>query len=122
LPQLNRAIAELLVELNGKPFQKLPGRHKSLFESINRPALKPLPAQAYQFAEVKKPPSTLTIISRLAAIITVCHTLIKKKIDVPLTATTLECLYKGKRVASHIRSAHKGCHSKIKEHMPKSHQ
>ena len=50
------------------------------------------------------------------------HALIKKKIDVRITNNTIECFYKSKRVASHIRSHHKGRHSTIKEHMPKSHQ
>jgi transposase len=50
------------------------------------------------------------------------HELIKKKLDVRITNNTIECFYKNKRVASHIRSHLKGRHSTIKEHMPKSHQ
>jgi transposase len=123
LLQLNQAIAELLPELNGKPFQKLPGSRKSMFESFDRPALKPLPVQAYQFAQWKK--ATVNVDYHIEVgrhYYSVPHTLIKKKIDVRLTDTTVECFYKGKRVASHIRSPHKGRHSTIKEHMPKSHQ
>ena len=46
LRQLNQAIAELLAQLfNDKPFQKLPGSRKSAFESMDRPALNPLPSQ-----------------------------------------------------------------------------
>jgi transposase len=123
LLQLNQAIAELLPELNGKPFQKLPGSRKSMFESFDRPALKPLPVQAYQFAQWKK--ATVNVDYHIEVgrhYYSVPHTLIKKKIDVRLTDTTVECFYKGKRVASHIRSSHKGRHSTIKEHMPKSHQ
>ena len=123
LPQLNRAIAELLEDLNNKPFQKLPGSRRSMFESIDRPALKPLPVQAYQFAEWKKATVNVDYHIEVARhYYSVPHTLIKKRIDVRLTDTTVECFYKGKRVASHIRSHHKGRHSTIKEHMPKSHQ
>ena len=114
LPQLNRAIAELLEDLNNKPFQKLPGSRRSMFESIDRPALKPLPVQAYQFAEWKKATVNVDYHIEVARhYYSVPHTLIKKRIDVRLTDTTVECFYKGKRVASH---------STVKEHMPKSHQ
>jgi len=40
LHSLNQAITLLLAELNQKPFQKLPGNRKSLFEALDRPALK----------------------------------------------------------------------------------
>jgi transposase len=123
LPQLNRAIADLLPELNLKPFQKLPGSRKSMFERIDRPALKPLPVQAYQYAEWKKATVNVDYHIEVARhYYSVPHTLIKKRIDVRLTDTTVECFYKAKRVASHIRSHHKARHSTIKEHMPKAHQ
>jgi transposase len=123
LGQLNRAIAELLEDLNNKPFQKLPGSRKSAFESLDRPALNPLPSQSYPFAEWKK--ATVNVDYHIEVhrhYYSVPHTLIKKKIDVRITNNTIECFYKNKRVASHIRSHHKGRHSTVKEHMPKSHQ
>ena len=46
LLELNSAIADLLVHLNRRPFKKLPGSRQSVFESLDRPALRPLPAQA----------------------------------------------------------------------------
>jgi len=123
LRQLNQAIAELLEKLNDKPFQKLPGSRKSAFESIDRPALSPLPSQPYQFAEWKK--ATVNVDYHIEVdrhYYSVPHALLKKKIDVRITNNTIECFYKSKRVASHIRSHHKGVHSTVKEHMPKSHQ
>jgi len=123
LHQLNQAIAQLLKDLNNKPFQKLPGSRKSAFESMDRPALNPLPVAPYQFAEWKK--ATVNVDYHIEVhrhYYSVPHTLIKKKIDVRITNNTIECFYKSKRVASHIRSHHKGRHSTVKEHMPKSHQ
>jgi len=123
LRQLNQAIAELLEDLNNKPFQKLPGSRKSAFESMDWPALNPLPSQAYQFAEWKKATVNLDYhIEVERHYYSVPHTLIKKKIDVRITNNIIECFFKSKRVASHIRSYHKGRHSTVKEHMPKSHQ
>lgn len=53
LAEANRAIAVLLAELNDKRFKKLPGSRRSAFEELDRPALKPLPALAYQYADWK---------------------------------------------------------------------
>ena len=54
LVELNTAIAELLEVLNNRPFKKLPGTRKSLFDSLDRPAMQPLPATPYEYAEWKK--------------------------------------------------------------------
>jgi len=54
LAELNREIARLLDRLNARPFKKLPGSRQELFGQIDRPALRPLPAQPYEFAEWKK--------------------------------------------------------------------
>ena len=51
LADLNAAIRALLVELNNRPFKKLPGSRRSQFETLDRPALKPLPAEAYDYAD-----------------------------------------------------------------------
>ena len=123
LQQLNEAIWQLLDELNSKPFQKLSGTRKSLFEAIDRPALKPLPQQRYEFAQWKKARVNIDYhIEVDRHYYSVPHQLIKKQIDVRITTNTIECFYKNKRVASHIRSDHKGRHTTVKDHMPKSHQ
>jgi len=54
IEELNLAVAEKLRELNNRPFQKMEGTRRSLFESIDRPALKPLPSAAYEYAEWRK--------------------------------------------------------------------
>jgi len=123
LHQLNQAIASLLTELNGKPFQKLPGCRKSLFDDLDRPALKPLPSVPYQYAEWKKARVNIDYhIEVERHYYSVPHQLIQKQLDVRLTPTTIECFYKNKRVASHIRSLRPGHHTTVKEHMPMSHQ
>jgi transposase len=123
LHSLNQAITLLLAELNQKPFQKLPGNRKSLFETLDRPALKPLPAYPYQYAEWKKARVNIDYhIEVDRHYYSVPHQLIQKQLDVRITPTTIECFYKNKRVASHIRSYQQGRHTTVKEHMPKSHQ
>jgi len=123
LAELNGEIKKLLEELNNKPFQKLPGSRKSMFESLDRPALKPLPVESYLFAEWKK--ATVNIDYHLEVdghYYSVPYQLVKKKVDVRMTSATVECFYKNKRVAAHKRSFQKGRHTTIKEHMPTRHQ
>jgi transposase len=52
LAALNAALAELLVELNARPFKKLPGSRASAFAAIDRPALRPLPTARWKTARV----------------------------------------------------------------------
>jgi len=120
---LNQAITVLLAELNRRPFKKLPGCRKSLFEELDRPALKPLPAYPYQYAEWKKARVNIDYhIEVERHYYSVPHLLIQKQLDVRITNGIIECFYKNKRVASHIRSYQPGRHTTVREHMPRSHQ
>jgi transposase len=123
ITQLNREIAILLVDLNNRPFQKLPGTRKSAFEAIDKPALKPLPSTRYQFARWKKARVNIDYHVEVDGhYYSVPYQLIQKELDIKLTVNTMECFYKGKSVAAHMVSDRQGHHTTIKEHMPKSHQ
>jgi len=123
LDELNREIKRLLRELNDKPFQKLPGSRKSRFEEIDKPALKPLPAVPYELAYWKKAMVHIDYHVEVERhYYSVPYNLVKKKLDVRYTASTVECFYRNKRVASHLRDNRHGRHTTIKEHMPVSHQ
>ncbi len=50
------------------------------------------------------------------------YALVRQQLDVRLSASVVELFAKGKRVASHPRSPHKGRHSTVAVHMPKAHQ
>ena len=54
LNELNQVLFEYLEKLNSRPFQKIDGTRQSIFESLEKPALRPLPALRYQFARWKK--------------------------------------------------------------------
>ena len=121
LGHLNESIRKLLEKLNTKPFQKLGGTRKLLFETIDRPALNPLPLHPYRFAEWKKARVHIDYhIEVHRHYFSVPYSLIKKQIDVRITETTIECFYKNKRVASHIRTDQR--YTTTREHMPPSHQ
>jgi transposase len=123
LAQLNQRIGELLEELNRRPFQKLPGTRHSAFLEIDRPALKPLPARPYQFAEWKKATVHIDYHVELDGhYYSVPYRLVGKKLDLRYTPHTVECFYQSARVASHLRSRLRGRHTTLIEHMPPNHQ
>jgi len=50
--ELNRAIRKYIQELSKRPFQKREGTRWSDFLKIDKPALRPLPAQRYEIADI----------------------------------------------------------------------
>lgn len=123
LTELNDAIHGLLEEFNDKPFQKRPGSRRSLFEELDRPALRPLPATRYVFALWKRVrPHVDYHVTIEKHHYSVPHQLAGKQLDARLTAATIELFHQGKRIASHARSSRPAGHTTIREHMPLSHQ
>jgi transposase len=123
LAALNEAIREQLEVLNTKPFQKLPGCRKSLFEQLDRPAMKPLPDARYTYAEWKKARVHIDYhVEVLGHYYSVPYQLVKQEVDVRITANTVELLHRNGRVASHRRSALKGGHTTLTAHMPQAHR
>jgi len=123
LAELNQALREQLEAYNSKPFQKLDGSRKSLFLELDKPALRPLPQTRYAFAEWKQ--ATVHIDYHVEVDkhrYSVPYQLVHKKVDVRSTQATVEVFFKGKRVAGHKRSAHKGRFTTLTEHMPKKHR
>jgi|HubBroStandDraft_5_1064220.scaffolds.fasta_scaffold63843_1 transposase len=123
LAELNAAISELLLDLNHRPFKKLPGTRASQFEALDKPVLKPLPIKPYELAQFSEARVHVDYhIEVDKHYYSVPYTLIKQVIDVRLTLNTVECFHAGVRVASHIRSFLKGKHTTLAEHMPPSHK
>ena len=124
LHELNRLIGELLQGLNNRPFQKNKTETRSSqFDSLDRPAMRPLPAQPYEYAEWLKARVNIDYhIEVDRHYYSVPFQLAKTQLDVRLSGLTVEALHKGQRVASHARSHQAGRHTTTTEHMPKSHQ
>jgi transposase len=123
LSELNEAILEQLDRLNNRPFQKLDATRRILFERLDKPALKPLPDQPYVFADWKKAKVNIDYhIEVDHHYYSVPYQLIHEEMDVRLTATSLEILFNGRRVATHCRSYRRGGYTTLPEHRPKSHQ
>lgn len=123
LSELNEAIRELLVKLNQKPFQKLDGSRESLFKEFELPALKPLPSIAYEFAQWKKARVNIDYHFEIdSSYYSAPYVLVHEELAIRYTSRIVEAFYKGKRVASHVRSNRRGHYETVPEHRPKGHQ
>jgi transposase len=121
--ELNRAISELVTQLNQRPFKKLPGSRASTFEAIDRPAMRALPVQRYEFATFSKPKVNIDYhVDIEQHYYSVPHQLVGERLLVRVTEHVVECFFKGRRVAAHLRSFASGKHTTIPEHMPESHR
>ena len=123
LHELNEAIKVLLIQYNNRPFQKLEGSRRSLFEQLDKPALLPLPQQPYEYAEWKKARVNIDYhITVDGNYYSVPYQLVNQTMDIRITDTAVECFHKNKRVASHLRMPRKGQYATHTSHMPKSHR
>jgi transposase len=123
LAEVNTALSPLLLTLHARPFKKLPGSRQHLFETLDRPALRPLPVQPYEYAEWKHARVNIDYhVDVEGHYYSVPYALVKQQLDVRLSAQVVELFSKGKRVASHRRSPLKGRHSTVAAHMPTAHQ
>jgi len=123
LEELNQAIAALLIELNNKPFKKLPGTRQSQFEALDKPLLKPLPACQFQYTDICKatvrPDYHIDINHHYYS---VPHKLIGERVEYRVGHHTIEVYYQGRRVASHKKNHNPGMATTCIEHMPAAHQ
>jgi transposase len=125
LEELNVAIGELLEKLNNKPFQKLEGCRRSVFESIERPAMRALPPRRYELGRWK-----LKVGVNIDYHVEYDHhyysapcELAQDKVDVRATAQVVELWRNGLRITSHVRSyGLKGTAVTKPEHRPRSHR
>lgn len=123
LAELQHAIAYARERVNDRPFQKLAGSRRSVFEATERAALRPLPPTRYELAEWKTAKVNIDYhISVAGHLYSVPYRLVGERVEVRLTATMLEVLVKGVRVAIHLRSPHKGRFTTEPAHRPKAHQ
>jgi transposase len=123
LAELNRAIAELLLDLNHRPFKKLPGCRRSAFDSLDAPALRPLPATRFVISRWKSAKVNIDYhVEYEGHYYSVPHRLVGTKLELRITGLLLECFASNQRVASHAVSALKGKFTTVAEHMPVSHR
>ena len=123
LAELNQAIQQLLQALNNRPMRHLGQSRRQLFEALDQPALKPLPARPYELAIWKKARVNIDYhIEFERHYYSVPYALIHQPVEVRATERNVEIFHKLQRVACHSRSQTRGQHTTLAEHMPSSHR
>lgn len=126
LEELNAAIRPLLEKLNNRPMQKIKKSRREVFEAIEREALRPLPEARYELSTWKKAKVNIDyhveFDDHYYSVHYTQYTTGRRKVEIRATATTVEVLFGGRRIASHVRSYEKFTHTTKPEHMPDSHR
>ncbi len=123
LAEANAAVRELVNDLNDRPFKKIPGCRRSLFESIDKPAMKPLPTNRYEYTHVQYAKTNIDYhIEVEKCFYSVPHQLVGKRLEVRAGITAIEVFWKGRRIASHPKCPRPGQAHTLDEHMPKAHR
>jgi transposase len=113
----------LVEELNARLMRKLGASRREFFDTIDRPALMPLPAAPYQYAEWRRARVAPDYHVEVAGhFYSVPSRLIRQVVEVRATEATVEVFHRGTRIASHARSAVRHRHTTIPDHMPSAHR
>jgi transposase len=123
LDTLNTRIAELLTALNARRMRRYGTSRRELFERLDQPALRPLPATPFLYAEWVKARVNIDYhIEIHRHYYSVPYDLLHEALEVRVSATTVEAFHRGQRVAVHLRDDTRGRHTTMPAHMPKAHQ
>lgn len=123
LQELNQAIRELLEHLNQRRFKKLPTHRHQLFETLDRPALRPLPPTRYQFTRWKKARVNIDYHVELDRhYYSVPYSLVREAVEIAYSQHSVSIFYEGQRVATHRRSFQQGRHTTLATHRPRCHR
>ena len=124
LPEANVAVEVLLTKLNNKPFKKIPGSRRSRYEEIDKPALKPLPEERYEFMHIRYASVHIADyhVEYDGSWYSVPYQHRGRKVEVRATLATVEVFLRGKRIASHARLFIKASRATLNEHRPKQHR
>jgi transposase len=123
LADLNVAIGERVDAINARPMRAVGVSRRTLFEQLDQPALRPLPAARYELAEWK--PCRVNIDYHVEVdrnFYSVPYQLVHARVEARITAATVEVMFKGRRVASHVRRTGRGHYATLVEHMPRAHR
>ena len=123
LTEANQAVAGAVERINSHVMRRLGVSRRHLFETLERPALAPLPDSDYEFAEWRFARVSLDYHVELDGFFySVPHQLIREQVDTRITARIVEIFHHGKRVAVHQRRYGGRKHGTDPDHMPSSHR
>jgi transposase len=109
LADLNAAIRERIDAINERPMKRVGISRRMLFEQIDRPALKRLPATRYELAEWKGCRVNIDYHVEVDHnFYSVPYQLVHARVEARVTASTVEVFFKNRAVAVHVRLTGRG--------------
>ena len=124
LAELNEAILDLITRLNDVRVIRQYGKtRRALFEELDAPNLKPLPAEPWVHAEWRRCRVGIDYHIELHKhFYSVPYRFARSEVEVRYTIRTVEIFLRGERVAVHMRGSSNGRQTTITAHMPPNHQ
>ena len=123
IEELNKTLWVHLDEVNQAPFQKMAGSRFSLYQELDKPAIKALPLQPYELAYWEKCSINGSYhVTVKGHSYSVPHKYVKQTVEIRYNQKTVEIFFKGKIIAIHERSNLPGGFSTNPNHRPHSHK
>ena len=124
LADVDAALAELMTQLNERqPLRRLGVTRRQLLEQVDRPALKDLQGEPYEYSEWRVRRVGVDYhVDIDAHYYSVPYRFARAEVEARLTARGVEIFHKGERIAVHLRSSGNRKHTTVPEHMPSSHR
>lgn len=123
IAEIKAAVKPRLTAFNQQRFQKMKTSRLELFNTLDKPALMPLPPEVYQYAEWKKAKVNIDYHFVFDEhYYSVPYQYIHHSIEIRADGKTVECFYQGQRIAVHTRSKKRYQHTTLAEHMPSAHK
>src|SRR5450631_2339518 len=124
LADVDAALGELMTQLNERqPLRRLGVTRRQLLEEVDRPALKALPDEPYEYSEWRVRRVGVDYhVDIDAHYYSVPYRFARAEVEARLTACGVEIFHKGERIAVHLRASGNRKHTTVPEHMPSSHR
>src|SRR5271163_1875053 len=124
LADVDAAIGELMAQLNDKQsLRRLGVTRRQLLEEVDRPALKALPDEPYEYSEWRVRRVGVDYhVDIDAHYYSVPYRFTRAEVEARLTPRGVEIFHKGERIAVHLRGSSNRKLTTAPEHMPSSHR
>jgi len=123
LAELNVALTELRERITDRQMKSYGASRRELFESIDKPALKPLPVHPYELRRYKVAKVHVDYHVQLTSCYySVAYQYVGSEVEVRYSEKTVEIFSHGQRIALHPRLEGRNKYSTLKEHMPNKHR
>ncbi len=123
IDDVNRELRRLTAELNAHPFKNMPGSRQQRFDETERSKLKPLPANQFEICDWRYGVRVGDDyhVEHKGNYYSVPCEMRGQRVDIKFTASTLEVMFKNRRVAMHTLASSEGELVTCPEHRPVAH-